>query len=88
MNEVVALAEGSELSVFAHVIGDGAARDVLDGIESARRASPVTDRRHTLTHLCWVSDADLPRFKPLGVIANIQEGWLAPSAPGSVSRAP
>ena len=82
MNEVVALAEGSELSVFAHVIGDGAARDVLDGIESARRASPVTDRRHTLTHLCWVSDADLPRFKPLGVIANIQEGWLAPSAFG------
>ena len=28
------------------------------------------------------SDADLPRFKSLGVIANIQEGWLAPSAFG------
>jgi predicted amidohydrolase YtcJ len=82
LHEVVALAERSALSVFVHVIGDGAVRDVLDAVAAARHASPETDRRHTLTHLCWVSDADFPRFKPLHVIANVQEGWLAPAAFG------
>jgi len=82
MRELVALAERSELSIFVHVIGDGAARQVLDAIAAARLRTPLTDRRHTLTHLCWVSSADLPRFRQLGVIANIQEGWLAPAAFG------
>jgi predicted amidohydrolase YtcJ len=82
MNEVVALAEQSQLSVFVHVIGDGAARQVLDAIGAVRKVTPATERRHTLTHLCWVADSDLPRFRRLGVIANIQEGWLAPAAFG------
>jgi len=82
MTELVALAERSGLSVFVHVIGDGATRQVLDAIAAARKRRPVTQRRHTLTHLVWVADADLPRFSRLGVIANIQEGWLAPAAFG------
>jgi predicted amidohydrolase YtcJ len=82
MTEVVALAEKSGLSVFVHAIGDGAARQVLDAISAARSRTPATERRHTLTHLCWVADSDLPRFRLLGVIANIQEGWLAPAAFG------
>ena len=82
MRELVALAESVNLSIYVHVIGDGAARQVLDAIAAARQASPETERRHTLTHLCWVADADLPRFKALNVIANIQEGWLAPAAFG------
>lgn len=82
MHEVVALAEASQLSVFVHVIGDGAARQVLDAIAAARKLRPATARRHTLTHLCWVADSDLPRFRRLGVVANIQEGWLAPAAFG------
>jgi len=82
MTELVALAERAGLSVFVHVIGDGAVRESLDAIAAARRALPATKRRHTLTHLVWVADSDLPRFKRLGVIANIQEGWLAPAAFG------
>jgi predicted amidohydrolase YtcJ len=82
MHELVALAESVGLSIYVHVIGDGAARQVLDAIAEARRASPKTERRHTLTHLCWVADTDLPRFKAMNVIANIQEGWLAPAAFG------
>jgi hypothetical protein len=73
------------LSIYVHVIGDGAARQALDAIAAARQATPVTERRHTLTHLCWVADADLPRFKAMNVIANIQEGWLAPAAFGGPS---
>jgi predicted amidohydrolase YtcJ len=82
MDELVALVEEANLSIFVHVIGDGAARQVLDAIAAARTRSPTTERRHTLTHLCWVADADLPRFKQMNVIANIQEGWLAPAAFG------
>ncbi len=78
----MALAEAADLSIYVHVIGDGAARQVLDAIALARKAAPETERRHTLTHLCWVADSDLPRFKALKVIANIQEGWLAPAAFG------
>jgi predicted amidohydrolase YtcJ len=82
MKEVVAMAESAGLSIYVHVIGDGAARQVLDAIASARNTQPETERRHTLTHLCWVADTDLPRFKVMNVIANIQEGWLAPAAFG------
>jgi predicted amidohydrolase YtcJ len=82
MRELVTLAESANLSIYVHVIGDGATRQVLDAIASARKSSPETERRHTLTHLCWVADSDLPRFKAMNVIANIQEGWLAPSAFG------
>lgn len=82
MQELVALAERNGLSVFVHVIGDGAARQVLDAVATGRKLTPQTASRHTLSHLCWVADADLPRFKSLGVLANIQEGWLAPAAFG------
>ncbi len=82
MNELVRLAEHNGLNVFVHVIGDGAARQVLDAVAAARRAGPCPACRHTLTHLQWVDAVDIPRFKPLNVIANIQEGWLAPRAFG------
>jgi hypothetical protein len=85
MHELVSIAESAGLSIYVHVIGDGAARQVLDAVAAARQATPVTERRHTLTHLCWVADADLPRFKAMNVIANIQEGWLAPAAFGGPS---
>ncbi len=82
MAELVALAEKHDLAVFVHTIGDGAARQVLDAVEAARHRSPVTALRHTLTHLCWIDTADMPRLTRLGVVANIQEGWLAPAAFG------
>jgi predicted amidohydrolase YtcJ len=82
MHELLALAETYQLPVFVHVIGDGATRQALDAIEAARKAHPQSRLRHTLTHLCWVDEHDMPRFKQLGVIANLQEGWLAPSAFG------
>ncbi|MBS0395789.1 MAG: amidohydrolase family protein [Proteobacteria bacterium] len=82
MTELVRLAEQNDLAVFVHVIGDGAARQVLDAIEAARRVQPRTTLRHTLTHLCWIDEQDMPRLRRLGVMANLQEGWLAPAAFG------
>jgi predicted amidohydrolase YtcJ len=82
MNEVVHLAEKYGLSIYVHSIGDGAARQVLDAIAAARKVGPCPWCRHTITHLQWVSSSDIPRFKQLHVIANIQEGWLAPRSFG------
>lgn len=82
MNEVVRLAEKYGLSVYVHSIGDGAARQVLDAVAAARQIAPCPRCRHTLTHLQWVAPSDIPRFRQLHVIANIQEGWLAPRSIG------
>ncbi|MFM7274723.1 MAG: amidohydrolase, partial [Gammaproteobacteria bacterium] len=82
MNEVVVLAEQHGLSVFVHTIGDAAARQALDAIATARKAGPCASCRHTITHMQWIHADDLPRFAALGVVANIQEGWIAPRAFG------
>jgi len=82
MNDVVRLAEQYELSVYVHSIGDGAARQVLDAVAAARRVGPCPRCRHTLTHLQWIWPSDIARLGPLHVIANVQEGWLAPRAIG------
>lgn len=82
MDEAVAIAEKNGLSVFVHVIGDAAARMALDAVAQARARGPCAHCRHTLTHLQWVHPDDLPRFKALGVTANLQEAWIAPRAFG------
>jgi len=63
-------AEGFQ--VHMHVIGDRAVRVALDAFASAREANAPGDRRHQLSHLELVDPADLPRFRRLGVTANIQ----------------
>ena len=82
MSDAVRLAEEHHLSVYVHSIGDGAAREVLDAVAAARTRSPCSWCRHTLTHLQWIWPSDIARLKQLNVIANIQEGWLAPRAIG------
>jgi predicted amidohydrolase YtcJ len=82
MDEIVTLAEAHKLSIYVHSIGDGTVRQVLDAVEKARARGPCAGCRHTLTHLQWVAQTDLPRFKELGVIANIQEFWLSPRSFG------
>ena len=82
MNELVLLAESHRLSLYVHTIGDGAARQVLDAVAAARGKSPCDWCRHTLTHIQWIYPSDRARLKNLNVIANIQEGWLAPRSIG------
>lgn len=82
MNELVLLAESHRLSIYVHSIGDGAAREVLDAVAAARRRSPCAWCRHTLTHLQWIRPSDIERLSGLHVLANIQEGWLAPRSIG------
>ena len=66
-------AEGFQ--VHFHALGDRAVREGLDAIEAARLANGPSDLRHELAHLQVVDPGDIPRFRALGAIANIQPFW-------------
>lgn len=66
-------ADGFQLHL--HAIGDAGVRLALDAIEHAVATNPPRDRRPVITHVQLVDPADLPRFRRLGVIANVQPFW-------------
>ena len=55
-----------------HVVGDRATTLALDAIETATAVNGTADRRHRLTHLYLVDQADWARFSELGVVADLQ----------------
>ncbi len=59
-----------------HATGDRGAGLALDAIEQAQ-SSAAEDARHRITHLYLIDQADRPRFKELGVVADFQ---LAPGS--------
>ena len=62
--------------VHIHAIGDAAVRQALDAIESMQTNNPEWDRRPVIVHAQLISEADLPRFASLDVIANMQPLWM------------
>ena len=58
-----------------HADGDRAVRECLDAIEAALSANGPNDNRHHIAHLELVHPDDLPRFRKLGAIANVQPMW-------------
>lgn len=62
-------------SVHFHALGDRAVREGLDAIRAARTANGWSDTRHCLAHLQVVHPDDIPRFRQLGAVANIQPLW-------------
>lgn len=68
------------LQIAVHAIGDAAVRTVLDGYEAARKANGPRDSRHRIEHIEVTTDADVPRYADLGVIASMQP----PHPPGSM----
>jgi len=76
--------------VLIHAIGDRGVRRALDGFAAARAANGPRGPRHTITHLALIDPADVPRFRQLGVIANMTphwgkgDGWLETTGTQSV----
>jgi predicted amidohydrolase YtcJ len=75
LKRVVTRLDAEGFQVHVHALGDGAVRASLDAFAEARRVNGARDSRHTLAHLALVDDADLPRFKALGVVANMSPLW-------------
>ncbi|HSU87787.1 MAG TPA: amidohydrolase family protein, partial [Terriglobia bacterium] len=86
------------LQLFTHAIGDYGIRTALDGYENAERLNHSSGRRPRIEHIESVSNADIPRFAKLRVIASMQplhsypnndtlEVWARNIGPERASRA-
>jgi predicted amidohydrolase YtcJ len=64
--------------VHQHALGDRALRTALDAVGAARAANGWNDNRHHIAHLQLPDPTDVPRLRPLGVVANIQPLWACP----------
>ncbi len=74
LTALITAADALELTVACHAIGDRANAVVLDAFAAARRSNPERrlERRHRIEHAQVLRDADLERFRSLGIIASIQ----------------
>jgi predicted amidohydrolase YtcJ len=75
LSAAVAALDANGFQVHVHAIGDAAVRAALDAFEHARRTNGARDARHEIAHLELVQPADRPRFKELGVVANVEPLW-------------
>lgn len=67
--------DAARFQIHVHVIGDGAVRAALDGLEAAMDVNGRWPSLHQLAHVQCIDPADVPRFGKLGVVANIQPLW-------------
>ncbi len=73
--EAVAAVDAAGFQAHFHAIGDRAVHDALDAVEHARRVNGMNDNRHQIAHLQLVRPEDRPRFRRLGVFANVEGMW-------------
>ncbi|MFN7891016.1 MAG: amidohydrolase [Pirellula sp.] len=82
LNRIIELLDRRGWQIVVHAIGDGGIRMTLDAIERAQQLNPVpsTPRRHRLEHIESISQADIGRFGPLGVMASMQPYHANPNS--------
>ena len=73
--DAVAKFDMLKFQIHIHAIGDAAVKQALDALEAVERINPPWDRRPVIVHAQLICEEDLPRFKKLGAIANIQPLW-------------
>ena len=76
--EVVVRLDAVGFQIHQHALGDRSFRSALDAVEAARAANGWNDHRHHIAHLQLPDPVDIPRLRPLGVVANIQPVWACP----------
>ncbi|WP_396657188.1 amidohydrolase [Microbacterium sp.] len=77
LNEAVPELDALGFQVHFHAIGDRAVRQCLDAVEHAIARNGRGDNRHHIAHLQVIHPDDIPRFRALGVAANMQSLWAA-----------
>jgi predicted amidohydrolase YtcJ len=78
LDEAVTRFDREGIQVHMHAIGDQGVRTGLNAFEAALVVNGPTDNRHHIAHLQLISEADIPRFAELKVIANFQPVWGYP----------
>jgi predicted amidohydrolase YtcJ len=73
LSTLVAALDKQEWQITVEANGDGAVRSALDAYEAIAAApAPPRGRRHRIDGLEVISPEDLPRLRPLGLIATLQ----------------
>jgi predicted amidohydrolase YtcJ len=75
IKELFTAFDAARFQLHVHVIGDLAVRAALDGLEAARNANGRWPSLHQLAHVQCIDPADIPRFRQLGAMANVQALW-------------
>ncbi len=77
LNEAAPRLDALGFQLHFHAIGDRAVRECLDAVEHAIARNGRGDNRHHIAHIQVVHPEDVPRFRELGVVANMQSLWAA-----------
>jgi predicted amidohydrolase YtcJ len=78
-------------TMHTHSLGDRAVRETLDNFETIQAENEPWDRRHTISHMQFVDQADVSRFGELGVVAsmslqwNQRDGWSVDGLEGHIA---
>ena len=80
LNELTVALDKAGFQMHFHGDGDGAVRMSLDAVEQAIASNGRNDNRHHIAHLELVHPDDIPRFRELGVVANVQPMWSTSKA--------
>lgn len=75
VKELFTAFDAERYQIHVHVIGDGAVRAALDGLEAAKERNGLWPSLHQLAHIQCINPADIPRFRELGAVANVQPLW-------------
>ncbi|MEM6318693.1 MAG: amidohydrolase [Bacteroidota bacterium] len=77
-NDMVAAYDKAGFQVHVHACGDRGVSMTLDAFEHAQKVNQTEDARHHIVHLQLINEKDIPRFRELDVIANLQTLWATP----------
>jgi predicted amidohydrolase YtcJ len=73
--EAVTRIDAAGMQPHFHAIGDRAVRSALDAVEAARRTNGPSDTRPHVAHIQLIHPDDLPRFRQVGLVADMQPYW-------------
>lgn len=68
--------DAAGMQVHVHAIGDGAVQRTIDAYLAALEANGDRDHRHTITHVCAITDDDITRMADNNIIASLQFLWM------------
>lgn len=72
LERIIVSADREGFQVAIHAIGDKGNHLTLNALAKAREVNGIRDSRHRSEHAQVLTDADIPRFAALGVIASMQ----------------
>ena len=77
LRELFVAFDAARFQIHVHAIGDKAVRSSLDALEAARDVNGEWPSLHQIAHVQFIDPADIPRFRQLGVVANLQPLWAS-----------